>query len=230
MKWILLALFGGLISCSDDPVVKEDIRSEKEIGSNSSEVITGREEAESLSENLTSSKRASLPASLSELGEMPDGDYNAAFKYLDNTANSLDNLDWEEFSTVVSYLLAQRNYFSNRGKLGDFTVAGKISDVLTQDLARRVVHNEVTTDQARSLLNRYYDRVYNVEKLSQALEAEYAENINLQGSAMDRYKELNQYATNASGTDEELFSHQGDTVSGAWFIEGKRSIISLLLI
>lgn len=169
----------------------------------------------------------SSPEGIPELGLLPENDYDAAFDYLSSVEDHLNGLGWDEFAFAADYLLTERDALIESKKMGDLVLTGRISDALTAELAARVVNGGVSTNEVREILDRYVKRPYDIRKLSEVLETEHGKKVKFRGSEADRYRELNKYATEMSGSDEELFSGINDDSTGAWYVEAKRSIISL---
>jgi len=171
---------------------------------------------------------SNLNASPPEFGALPTSSYGAAFEYIDDASKTLRDLPWAEFRNAANYLLDQRADLLSYRNLGNLTVAGKITDTLTVELAKRVAKGESDTDEVRSVLQAYQERPYDANKLADALEKEHGTAVDLSGSEMARYKRIYAYAIEASGGEGGLFEDVGDSFDPAWFIDGKRSAISLM--
>lgn len=213
-------------SCSD--------KSSEDTGGNKEDLARGVEanaavETESDEPSATVIPDVSnLNASPPEFGALPTSSYGAAFEYIDDSSIALRDLPWVEFRNAANYLLDQRAALLSNRSLGNLTVAGKIADALTVELAKRVAKGEIDTNEVRSVLQAYQECPYDTNKLADALEKEYGNPVELSGSEMARYEEIYTYATEASGGEEGLFEDVGDSFDSAWFIDGKRSAISLM--
>lgn len=216
-----------LSACSDKP--SDDASPVESVEQVEQETISSEDSVDTNAEASEAAIELPLPESIPELGALPRNDYEIAFGYLSSVENYLDGLGWNEFVVAADYLLIERDALVASEQMGDLVLTGRISDVLTNELANRTINGGVTTDEVRGVLNRYRERPYDIDKLSRILELEHGQKVKkFRGSEMERYRELNRYATNLSGSEDELFSGAGDDAAiETWFIEGKRSIISL---
>lgn len=223
---LLLVCSCLLASCSD----KNDGNTEEseQAPSRDVEVDVKSETLDDEPPSLSISDDLGTEVSSPAFGTLPTSSYSAAFEYLDNAGKELRDLSWVELKEAAGYLLDQRASLLSHDSLGNLTVSGKITDTLTVEFAVRVAKGEVDIDEVRSILHTYEKRPYDTEKLANILEDEYGDSVKLSGSEMARYKKIYDYAFEASGGEEGIFADVEDSFNAAWFIDGKRAVISLL--